>query len=179
MVGRPGNEAKAFPLSNYCILYISNQHLGWWEGLGTRLFDASVSTCFFCALKASLTASWSRFESFLFFWLFLRCWRPSFRVRTVSSSTRLMVPSPNHSTQNWGEQREHTVQDNIFPLCNFKCITTFEVQYCWTFTKGGASLFPKPHPAHISLPSPCVKLKAICAGFGFGYGTQDYRVGLT
>ena len=102
MVGRPGNEAKAFPLSSYCILYISNQHLGWWEGLGTRLFNASVSTCFFCALKASLTASWSRFESFLFFWLFLRCWSPSFRVRTVSSSTRLMVPSPNHSTQNWG-----------------------------------------------------------------------------
>ena len=71
------------------------------------------------------------------------------------------------------------VQDIYFRLCNFKCITTFEVQYCWTSTKGGASLLPKPHPAHISLPSPCVKLKAICAGVGFGYGTRDYRVGLT
>ena len=44
----------------------------------------------------------------------------------------------------------------------------------WSTNTGilDASVVPRPHPARITLPSPCAILKVIRAGVGFGSGTK-------
>ena len=53
-------------------------------------------------------------------------------------------------------------QDPSFPVCD----TESDLRRGWL---GLASLVPTPHLARISL---CTILKAICAGVGFGSGTE-------
>ena len=56
----------------------------------------------------------------------------------------------------------NTLRRSLNYICKFGSCT-------WSYP---TSLVPRPHPARVSLPLLCAILKAICAGIGFGSGTE-------